>query len=44
VSQTSYDTSSFLLTVQDMLGVQALPCAAQPASVTPMSGLFDVPL
>jgi phospholipase C len=44
VSQTSYDTSSFLLTVQDMLGVQALPCAAQPAAVTPMSDLFTVPL
>ncbi len=40
VSKTSYDTSSFLLTVEDMLGVQALPCSASPASVQPMSDLF----
>lgn len=44
VSQASYDTSSFLLTVQTMLGVEALPCTTQPASVQPMSDLFAAPL
>jgi len=44
VSRTAYDTSSFLLTVQKMLGVDQLPCAAQPSSVQPMSDLFAVPL
>jgi phospholipase C len=44
VSQTSYDTSSFLLTVQSMLGVEALPCSANPSAVTPMSDLFTSPL
>jgi phospholipase C len=44
VSQTSYDTSSFLLTVQRMLGVEALPCAPSPGAVRPMSDLFAAPL
>jgi phospholipase C len=44
VSQTAYDTSSFLLTVEKMLGVEALPCAAQPDAVQPMSDLFAAPL
>jgi len=44
VSSTAYDTSSFLLTVEKILGVDALPCAAQPAAVQPMSDLFAVPL
>ena len=44
VSHTSYDTSSFLLTVQRMLGVEALPCAAAPGAVQPMADLFTVPL
>jgi phospholipase C len=44
VSQTPYDTSSFLLTVEDMLGVDKLPCVAAPASVQPMSDLFTTPL
>jgi phospholipase C len=44
VSPTAYDTSSFLLTVEDMLGVDPLPCAATPASVQPMSDLFTSPL
>jgi hypothetical protein len=44
VSQTSYDTSAFLLTVQKILGLDALPCAAQPSAVAPMSDLFAVPL
>jgi hypothetical protein len=44
VSQTPYDTSAYLLTVQRLLGVDPLPCAAQPGSVQPMSDLFSVPL
>jgi hypothetical protein len=44
VSQTPYDTSSYLLTVQRLLGVDDLPCAAHPDSVQPMSDLFAVPL
>jgi len=44
VSQTAYDTSSFLLTVQKILGVEALPCSPQPDAVQPMSELFAVPL
>jgi phospholipase C len=44
VSQTPYDTSSFLLTVQTMLGVDALPCSADPSTVTSMADLFATPL
>jgi hypothetical protein len=33
-----------LLTVQKMLGVEALPCAASPGAVQPMADLFSVPL
>ena len=44
ISHTPYDTSSFLKTVQTMLGVEALPCAAQPDTVTTMSDLFTAPL
>jgi phospholipase C len=44
VSQTSYDTSSFLLTVEKILGVQPLPCSATPDAVAPMSDLFTTPL
>jgi hypothetical protein len=44
VSQTIYDTSAFLLTVQRLLGVDPLPCSAQPDTVQPMSDLFAVPL
>ena len=44
VSTADYDTSSFLLTVQKMLGVQPLPCATDPTSVTSMDDLFTVPL
>jgi hypothetical protein len=40
VSTTPYDTSSYLLTVQMVLGVDPLPCAAHPGSVQPMSDLF----
>jgi hypothetical protein len=44
VSPTSYDTSSFLLTVENMLGVQALPCSADPSAASAMSDLFTAPL
>ena len=36
--------SSFLLTVEKILGVQALPCSATPDAVAPMSDLFTAPL
>jgi hypothetical protein len=42
VSTLPYDTSSYLLTVQSILGVDALPCAASAGSVEPMSDLFSV--
>jgi hypothetical protein len=44
VSRTPYDTSSFLLTVEKMLGVGSLPCAVAPGSVEAMSDLFVAPL
>jgi phospholipase C len=43
-SQAPYDTSSYLLTVERILGVDELPCARQPGTVQPMSDLFGVPL
>jgi phosphatidylinositol-3-phosphatase len=44
VSRIPYDTSAFLLTVQNILGVEALPCSPRPDSVQPMTDLFTVPL
>jgi phospholipase C len=44
VSQTDYDTSAFLKTVEVMLGVEPLPCAAQPDAVSTMSDLFTAPV
>lgn len=44
VSQTSYDTSAFLKTVQTVLGVEPLPCSTQPDTVPVMSDLFTVPM
>jgi len=44
VSHTSYDTSSYLMTVESMLGVETLPCASEATKVTPMSDLFSAPL
>ena len=44
VSKADYDTSSYLKTSQHILGVDPLPCDADPASVEPMSDLFSVPL
>jgi hypothetical protein len=44
VSHTDHDTSAFLKTVQSMLGVEPLPCAAQPDAVPTMDDLFTVSL
>jgi hypothetical protein len=44
VSQTTYDTTSYLKTVQAILGLETLPCAPQPDAVPLMSDLFTVPL
>ena len=44
VSQVDYDTSSFLKTVQAILGLEPLPCAQQPDAVPTMDDLFTVPL
>jgi phospholipase C len=44
VSQMPYDTSSFLLTTERILGLDALPCSRQPSSVRPMDDLFTIPL
>ncbi len=45
-SQTDYDTSSYLLTVQSVLGLQPLPCAAAAdrSTTAAMADLFTVPL
>jgi len=45
-SQVDYDTSSYLKTVQDILGVTELPCAASTARTTvdSMTDLFTVPM
>jgi len=45
-SQTDYDTTSYLKTVQDILGVSELPCAAdgQRTTTASMTDLFTVPL
>ena len=40
VSQVEYDTSSFLKTTQAILGVEALPCAANPDTFPVMADLF----
>ena len=44
VSQADYDTSSYLKTVQSVLGMDALPCDSTPSSVDTMDDLFSVPL
>jgi phospholipase C len=44
VSQVSYDSSSYLKTVEALLGVEPLPCSATPAAVPTMNDLFTVPL
>lgn len=42
VSSTEYDTSAFLKTVQAILGLEPLPCHADPAAVPTMDDLFTV--
>jgi acid phosphatase len=45
VSQTPYDTSSYVKTVQSMLGLDLLPCSGVPTATVPvMSDLFSVPM
>lgn len=44
VSQQPYDTSSFLKTVQSMMGVAPLPCVADPSAVSTMDDLFTAPV
>ncbi|HEU4729622.1 MAG TPA: alkaline phosphatase family protein [Kofleriaceae bacterium] len=45
VSQTAFDTSSYLKTVQKILGLEMLPCdTANRDSVDSMDELFDVPI
>jgi phospholipase C len=44
VSLVSYDTSSYLKTVQTILGVEALPCLEDAGAVPVMADLFVAPL
>lgn len=44
VSHVAYDTSSYLKTVETMLGVEPLPCADHPEAVSTMDDLFAAPL
>jgi acid phosphatase len=44
VSTGAYNTSSYLKTVQAILGLDALPCDPQPESVQTMADLFTVSL
>jgi len=43
-STVEYDTSSYLKTVQNMLGLEVLPCSAVADTVSSMTDLFTVPL
>src|SRR5215831_4964354 len=43
-SPVDYDTSSFLKTVQGIMGLEPLPCAPTPDTVQVMSDLFTVPV
>ncbi len=44
VSQAPYDASSFLKTVETMLGLDTLPCSPAPDAVPAMTDLFTAPL
>ncbi|HEY5949267.1 MAG TPA: alkaline phosphatase family protein [Kofleriaceae bacterium] len=44
VSHTNYDTSSYLKTVQKVLGVEELPCDSTASQVSAMDDLFVMPL
>jgi hypothetical protein len=45
-SQVDYDTSSYLKTVQNILGLAELPCASatERSTVESMTDLFSVPM
>lgn len=43
-STKTYNASSYLKTVQTILGLEPLPCSADPAAVATMDDLFSVPL
>lgn len=44
VSETEYDTSSYLETVQSILGLEPLLCSPEPNATETMADLFRVPL
>jgi hypothetical protein len=44
VSNTAYDTSSYLKTVQAIEGIEALPCGDANANVQTMDDLFEAPM
>jgi acid phosphatase len=44
VSKVNYDTSSYLKTVQQILGLEAVPCDPKPADVKAMTDVFAVPM
>jgi len=44
VSSVAYDTSSYLKTEQRLLGLDELPCSADPAKVPVMGDMFTVPM
>ncbi len=44
VSHVDYDTSSYLKSVENMLGLEVLPCSPKAATVQNMSDLFTVPM
>jgi hypothetical protein len=43
-SQVEYDTSSYLKTVETVLGLGALPCDSAPEAVETMQDLFSMPM
>lgn len=44
VSNADYDTSSYVKTVQSILGVETLPCVTTRSTVAAMSDLFTTPI
>ncbi len=40
----NYDTSSYLMTVETLLGLACLPCEPGTAEVASMDDLFEAPL
>jgi phospholipase C len=43
-SKVNYDTSSYLMTVENILGLDTLPCDASAKTVRAMTDLFAVPM